>query len=129
VLGCFCLTVPTYGLLSSIGLFQTYWHGSVLAGGGHSESDVAWIISVFGFLDCLFAAPAGILFDRGHGWLLPLGCAVYVVAFVGLACSRTYAQFMGCMAVAGVAAGGYYWLVHGYRDSFVSFLCFFFSLG
>jgi hypothetical protein len=116
-------------LLSSIGLFQTYWHGSVLAGGGHSESDVAWIISVFGFLDCLFAAPAGILFDRGHGWLLPLGCAVYVVAWVGLACSRTYAQFMGCMAVAGVAAGGYS-LVHTYmvyRDSSSFFLFFSFS--
>jgi hypothetical protein len=39
VLGCFCLTVPTYGLLSAIGLFQTYWHAGILA--GHSEGDVA----------------------------------------------------------------------------------------
>jgi MFS family permease len=44
------------------------------------------------------------------------------VAFVGLACSGTYAQFMGCMAVAGAAAGGYWlWLVHGYRDFFFLF--------
>jgi MFS family permease len=104
VIGCFCLTVPTYGLLSAIGLFQTYWHGGLLA--DHPESDVAWIISMFGFLGCLFAAPAGILFDRhGTRWLLPLGCAVYVAAFVGLACSRTFGQLMGCMVVAGAAAG------------------------
>lgn len=103
-MGCFCLTVPTYGLLSSIGLFRTYWHRHVL--GAHSEGDIAWIISVFGFLDCLFAAPSGILFDRyGPRRLLPLGCVAYVAAFIGLAFSTTYAQFMGCMALAGVAAG------------------------
>jgi MFS family permease len=63
---------------------------------------------VFGFLGCLFAAPAGVLFDRygaSSSLLLPLGCVVYVAAFVGLAWCRTYAQFMGCMVVAGVAAG------------------------
>ncbi|KAK4103188.1 MFS general substrate transporter [Parathielavia hyrcaniae] len=103
VIGCFFLTVPTYGLLSAIRLFQTYWHGGMLA--DHLESDVAWIISMFGFLDCLFAAPAGILFDRhGARWLLPLGCVVYIAAFIGLAFSRTYAQIMGCVVVAGSSA-------------------------
>ncbi|KAK3900434.1 hypothetical protein C8A05DRAFT_35936 [Staphylotrichum tortipilum] len=101
--GCFCLTVPTYGLLSAIGLFQTYWHAGLLA--GHSEADVAWITSVFGFLDCLFAAPVGVLLDHcGTRWLLPLGCAAYVAAFAGLAFCDSYARFMACMAVAGVAA-------------------------
>lgn len=101
VIGCFCLTLPTYGLLSSIGLFQTYWHRHTLR--EHSESEIAWIISVFGFLDCLFAAPAGILFDRyGSAWLLPLGSLVYIASFAGLAFASTYAQFMGCMTVAGV---------------------------
>ncbi|KAK4240654.1 hypothetical protein C8A03DRAFT_41864 [Achaetomium macrosporum] len=103
VLGCFCLTVPTYGLLSGIGLFQTYWHHAMLR--NHSESDISWIISVFGFLNCLSAAPAGILFDRyGSRWLLPLGCAAYVASFIGLACSWTYAQLMACMALAGVTS-------------------------
>ncbi|KAG7292200.1 hypothetical protein NEMBOFW57_002235 [Staphylotrichum longicolle] len=63
-LGCFLLTVPTYGLLSAIGLFQTYWRAGLLA--GRSEADVAWLTSLFGFLDCLFAAPAGYLFDRAR---------------------------------------------------------------
>ncbi len=104
VAGCFWLTVPTYGLLSSIGLLQTYCHTEVLR--EWSEGDIAWIISLFGFLDCLLAAPAGVLFDRyGTRWLLPLGCAAYAAAFVGLAFCTTYAQFLGCMVVAGVAAG------------------------
>lgn len=100
MISCFCLTVPTYGLLSSIGLFQTYWHRHVLR--DHSEGDISWIISVFGFLNCLFAAPSGILFDRyGSRWLLPLGCGAYIAAFIGLAFSTTYGQFMGCLALAG----------------------------
>ncbi|KAL2178501.1 uncharacterized protein P884DRAFT_322397 [Thermothelomyces heterothallicus CBS 202.75] len=109
-LGCFALTVPTYGLLSGIGLFQTYWHRTLLA--DHSEADIAWIVSLFGFLDCLLAGPAGVMLDRygcgGRGsgrLLLPLGSAVYAAAFVALAWCRTYAAFMACMAVAGAAAG------------------------
>jgi hypothetical protein len=47
-----------------------------------------------------------VLFDRfGIRWLLPLASVVYVAAFVGLAFSRTYGEFMGCFSVAGVAAG------------------------
>ncbi|KAL2259376.1 hypothetical protein VTK26DRAFT_6966 [Humicola hyalothermophila] len=103
VLGCFCLTIPTFGLLSTIGLFQTHWHQSVLQ--ERSEGEIAWIISIFGFLDCLFASPAGILFDRyGLKWLLPLGCVAYIASFIGLAFASTYGQFMGCMALSGISA-------------------------
>ncbi|KAL2018892.1 hypothetical protein VTK56DRAFT_317 [Thermocarpiscus australiensis] len=103
VLGCFCLTVPTYGLMSSIGLFQTYWRQYLLQ--DYSESEISWIISIFGSLDCLFAAPAGILFDRyGLSWLLPVGCVAYIASFIGLAFSSTYGQFMGCMTMAGLSA-------------------------
>ncbi|KAK3996133.1 putative transporter [Cladorrhinum sp. PSN332] len=103
VLGAFCLTVPLYGLLSSIGLFQAYWKKEMLK--VVSKTDIAWIISVFGSLDCLMGAPAGILFDHyGIRWLIPLGSSVYVASFIGLAFSTTYAQFMGCMIVAGIAA-------------------------
>jgi predicted MFS family arabinose efflux permease len=104
MIGCFCLTVPTYGLLSSIGLFQTYWHQHMLQ--GYSESEISWIISVFGFLTCLFASPAGIVFDRyGSAWLLPTGSVAYIVSFIGLTFSSTYQELMGCMTLAGLAAG------------------------
>ncbi|KAH6854502.1 major facilitator superfamily domain-containing protein [Chaetomium sp. MPI-CAGE-AT-0009] len=116
-LGSFCLTVPTFGLLSAIGLFPPFWRQTILLS-DTTEGDAAWIIAVFGFLGCLFAAPAGVLFDRvccycdkdkgkgrsGVGWLLGLGCAVYVGGFVASAWCAGYAQLMGCMAVAGAAA-------------------------
>jgi MFS family permease len=104
VIGCFCLTVAVYGLLSSIGLFQTYWHGHQLR--HKAESEISWVISVFGFLDCFCGVLAGVLFDRfGIRWLLSLASVVYVGAFVGLAFSSTYGQFMGCFVAAGIAAG------------------------
>ncbi|KAL2153995.1 hypothetical protein VTH82DRAFT_2671 [Thermothelomyces myriococcoides] len=109
-LGCFALTAPTYGLLSGIGLFQTYWHRIVLA--GHSEADVTWIVSPFGFFACFLAAPAGVLLGRYDcggrrrgQHQLPLGSALYAAVFVGLAWCRSYAAFMACMAVAGAAVG------------------------
>ncbi|KAK4218773.1 putative transporter [Rhypophila decipiens] len=104
VTGSFCIILPTYGLLSSIGLFQTYWKSHVL-GSSFTESEISWIISMFGFLVCFFAAPSGILFDRyGHEWLLGISTAVYVGAFFGLSFCSTYGQFMVCLVVAGVSA-------------------------
>lgn len=93
-MGCFFFTVPIYGLLSSIGLFQTYWRKHQLQ--DFSESEVSWIISMFGFMDCLFGSPAGILFDKyGVRWLLPLATIMYLSCFVGLAFSSNYGGFMG----------------------------------
>ncbi|KAM7190293.1 putative transporter [Naviculisporaceae sp. PSN 640] len=104
VVGSFCLTVPTYGLLSSVGLFQTYWGQHQLGGGDYTESEISWIISLFGFLVCFVAAPSGMLFDRfGHAWLLGVSTALYVGAFVGLSFCSTYAQFMACLIVAGAS--------------------------
>lgn len=104
VIGCFFFTVPIYGLLSSIGLFQTYWRKHQLQ--EYSESEVSWIISMVDFMGCLFGAPAGILFDRyGVRWLLPLASAMYLSCFVGLAFSSNYGGFMGCLTMTGICAG------------------------
>lgn len=106
VAGSFCLTVATYGLLSSIGLFQTYWKEHQLA--GESGTKISWIVSMFGFLDCFVAAPFGVIFDLyGSKFLLPAGSTVYLASFLGLAFATTYGQFMACFVVAGVSAGTY----------------------
>ncbi|KAK4189723.1 putative transporter, partial [Podospora australis] len=103
VAGVVCLTIAVYGLLSSIGLFSSYWHQHMLQ--DYTPSQVSWIISIFGFLDCFMDLPLGELFDRhGTRWLLPIGCVVYAASFVGLAFSSTYGQLMGCMVVAGISA-------------------------
>ncbi|KAK1781094.1 major facilitator superfamily domain-containing protein [Copromyces sp. CBS 386.78] len=102
VMGCFCLIVPSYGLLSSIGLFQTEWKQYQLR--GYSKSEISWIISIFGFFGCFFAAPCGILYDRyGPRLLLQVGSTIYVASFIGLAFSTTYGQFMACFVVAGIS--------------------------
>lgn len=104
VVGSFCLTISTYGLLSSIGLFQTYWQEHQLA--EESGMNISWIISMFGFLDCFVAAPFGVLFDRyGSKPLLAIGCTVYLSSFVALAFATTYGQFMACFVIAGISAG------------------------
>ncbi|KAK0656145.1 major facilitator superfamily domain-containing protein, partial [Cercophora newfieldiana] len=103
VVGCFCLTIAVYGLLSSIGLFHTYWHKHQLA--EKTETEISWVISVFGFLGCFCGVLAGLLFDRfGARLLLPLTSIAYVVSFIGLAFSTTYGQFMGCFILAGIAS-------------------------
>ncbi|KAK3365291.1 hypothetical protein B0T24DRAFT_670675 [Lasiosphaeria ovina] len=63
------------------------------------------LLSVYGFLACLFVCPTGLFFDHyGAKWLLLAGSAAYVVSFIGLAYSSAYGQFMVCVVVAGVSA-------------------------
>ncbi|SPN97011.1 related to monocarboxylate transporter [Cephalotrichum gorgonifer] len=103
VLGSAINMAATYGLMTGVGLFQVYWKEHQLK--EYSPTDIAWIISVFGFLDIFAAGPAGVLFDRwgARRLLFPAG-AVYFASFVGLAFSTKYEQFMGCFIVAGVSA-------------------------
>lgn len=104
LIGSLCMTIATYGLMSAIGLFQTYWQRHQLA--GESPSKIAWIVSVFGFLDCFFCVAAGTIFDRFEPWnYLPWACLAYVAAFLGLGWATTFSQFLGCFVVAGVFAG------------------------
>ncbi|KIH95128.1 hypothetical protein SPBR_03428 [Sporothrix brasiliensis 5110] len=115
VVGCVCLTMPTYGLMSAFGLFQVYWETHQLAdyNGGNSDAAIAWISSLLGFLNCFFGLFSGILLDRvsssssstrGLLFLLAPHCVVYWASFLALAWCSTYGQFMACMVVAGIAS-------------------------
>lgn len=97
----------TYGLMTGVGLFQVYWKENQLK--EYSATDIAWIISIFGFLTILLAGPAGFLFDLwGARRLLFPAAAVYFMAFLGLAFSSKFEQFMGCFIVAGASAGKWF---------------------
>ncbi|KAK9786116.1 hypothetical protein SCARD494_11424 [Seiridium cardinale] len=101
LIGALCLSIPTYGLTSAIGLFQTQWQENQLS--DESSDKISWILSVYGFLSCFLDIAAGILFDHVElKYYLPLGCLAYVASFLGLAWASTYAQYMGCFVVAGV---------------------------
>ncbi|KAB5513052.1 major facilitator superfamily domain-containing protein [Coniochaeta sp. 2T2.1] len=103
--GSLCLTISTLGLLSSMGLFQTYWHNHQLA--ALPKSNIAWIPAVFGFLDAALSMPAGILYDSyGASVLLPISSILYLASFIGLAFASTYTHLMSCFVVAGLSAAG-----------------------
>jgi MFS family permease len=106
--GSFCLTITTLGLLSSMGLFQTYWQNHQLS--ALPKSNIAWIPAVFGFLDAALGMPAGILYDSyGASVLLPISSILYLASFIGLAFASTYAHLMSCFVVAGLSSGNLMW--------------------
>jgi len=103
VLGSTAVMVPTYGLMTAVGLFQVYWKEHQLS--SYSNPEIAWIISIFGFLDIFLSGPAGFLFDRvGARRLLLPASVVYFSAYLGLAFSSRYEHFMACFVIAGSSA-------------------------
>ncbi|TPX07019.1 uncharacterized protein E0L32_011087 [Thyridium curvatum] len=102
VVGSFCLTVATYGLMSAMGLCQVYWQEHQLS---HlSPTEISWIGSVFAFLDCLLGLPFGLVFDRwGSRFVLPAASVVYWLSLLSLAWCTTYGHFMACFIIAGIS--------------------------
>ncbi|GJC83913.1 putative transporter MCH4 [Colletotrichum liriopes] len=95
--------IPTFGLMSTVGIFQVYWKENQLE--AWSNADISWIISVFGFLAVLLGGPFGILFDSfGPRWLTTPAAIVYCASFIGIAFSSRYWQFMVCFCTAGIGA-------------------------
>lgn len=100
VFGSFSLLVATFGVLTSIGIFQSYWQAHQLS--AYTSRDIGWIASVLVFLTLFLAVQVGPLFDRhGPKWLLVGGSVAYVVCWVLLAECTVYWQFLLCLGVLG----------------------------
>ncbi|KAH7123583.1 monocarboxylate permease-like protein [Dendryphion nanum] len=108
VLGAFVLNFTTWGLLSSFGVFQTYYTTTLLP--GTSASDISWIGSTQAF--CMFGVSflIGPLFDRGCVvGLLWTGSAMMVAGFFMVGQCVAFWQFMIVQgAVMGVGFGCVY---------------------
>ncbi|UQC80423.1 uncharacterized protein CLUP02_05906 [Colletotrichum lupini] len=103
LVGSTAFMIPTFGLMTTVGIFQVYWKENQLA--PWSNTDISWIISIFGFLSVLLCGPFGILFDTfGPRWLVTPATIVYSAAFLGVAFSSQYWQFMVCFCAAGISA-------------------------
>ncbi|TVY67520.1 putative transporter MCH4 [Lachnellula suecica] len=101
VLGSFCFICGTFGLISSVGLFQAYWQEHQLS--AYTSRDVGWIAAVNVFLNLFLGVQIGPLFDRyGPRWLVLPGSVVYVASLVLLAECRKYWHFM---LVYGILSG------------------------
>ncbi|KAF6813622.1 hypothetical protein CSOJ01_04506 [Colletotrichum sojae] len=95
--------IPTFGLMTAVGIFHVYWKENQLK--DWSNTNILWIISVFGFLAVLLCGPFGVLFDKyGPRWLMTPAATVYCVSFLGIAFSSQYWQFLLCFSTAGVSA-------------------------
>ncbi|KAI1502528.1 major facilitator superfamily domain-containing protein [Biscogniauxia marginata] len=64
LLGAFVVTIHTFGLINSFGVFQTYYETELLS--DHSSSDISWIGSLQGALLTMFGIVSGPLYDMGY---------------------------------------------------------------
>lgn len=101
IFGSFCIIAGTFGLISSVGLFQSYWQTHQLS--AYTSRDIGWIAAVNVFLNLFLGVQIGPLFDRyGPRWLVLSGSVVYVVSLVLLAECSKYWHFM---LVYGILSG------------------------
>lgn len=101
VFGSFCVIAGTYGLLSSIGLFLSYWQSHQLS--AYTSSSIGWISAVNAFFTLFLGVQVGPLFDKyGPRYLILSGSVVYVASLVALGQCDKYWHFM---LVYGVACG------------------------
>jgi MFS family permease len=101
ILGSFSIISGTFGLISSVGLFQAYWQEHQLS--SYTTRDIGWISAVNVFLNLFLGVQIGPLFDRyGPRWLILAGSVVYVVSLVLLGECKVYWQLM---LVYGVLSG------------------------
>lgn len=70
VAGSFGLWANTWGIVSSYGVFQTYYEVTDLS--GKSPSQISWIGSLQGFLLVFVGVLSGPLFDAGYSRVLNL---------------------------------------------------------
>lgn len=100
IFGSFSIISGTFGLISSVGLFQAYWQEHQLS--SYTSRDIGWIAAVNVFLNLFLGVQIGPLFDRyGPRWLILSGSIIYVVSLVLLAECKKYWQFMIVYGILG----------------------------
>lgn len=91
VLGGWCCCFTSYGWLSSIGVFQTYYEQHLLS--TYSSSSIAWILSVQVFTLTGLAPINGKIFDSyGSTALLLAGTFFHIFGLMMLSLSTQYYQ-------------------------------------
>lgn len=103
VFGSAITVFTTWGLVNSVGVFQSYWSAHQLS--NLEPTTIGWIGSVNIFLNLFLGVQIGPLFDRyGSRWLMLIGSVAYVLAIVCMAECKEYWQFMLAWGVLGGVA-------------------------
>ena len=106
VAGSFSIIAGTFGLISSVGLLQSYWQDHQLS--SYTTRDVSWITAVNVFLNLFLGVQIGPLFDRyGPRGLMAVGSVAYVASLVLLAQCRFYWHFMLVYGVLGGSSSAF----------------------
>jgi MFS family permease len=93
VSGSFCVISGTYGLISSVGLFQAYWQEHQLS--NYTSGEIGWISAVNAFCCLFLGVQVGPLFDKhGPRYLILIGSILYTVSLVILGECKKYWHFM-----------------------------------
>lgn len=100
VVGSFAMQACTFGMMSSVGVFQSHWQTHQLA--SYSPSSIGWISSVFVFLNFALGVQVGPLFDRyGPRFIMGIGSLFYALSIFLLGSCEKYYQFMLCFGLLG----------------------------
>lgn len=100
VIGSFFLIMASYGMLNSVGVFQSYLETNQLS--TYSSTDVGWIPSSFVFFTLLLGVYVGPLFDSyGPKVLVYMGSALLGLRLFLFAECKQYWQFMLCFSLLG----------------------------
>lgn len=106
ITGSFCIICGTFGLMSSVGLFQSYWQANQLS--SYTGRDIGWIAAVNCFLNLFLGVQIGPLFDSyGPRWLILSGSVGYIGSLVLLAECKKYWQFMLTYGIFGGISGAF----------------------
>ncbi|KAL9020404.1 MAG: hypothetical protein Q9185_002378 [Variospora sp. 1 TL-2023] len=104
VFGGWCCYLSSYGWLSSIGVFQTYYEQTLLP--SYSSSTIAWILSVQVFILNGMAPIDGKIFDNyGSSALITIGTFLHIFGIMMISLSTEYYQlFLAQSVCSGIGA-------------------------
>ncbi|KAH8807895.1 major facilitator superfamily domain-containing protein, partial [Xylogone sp. PMI_703] len=105
VVGNFFITMTTWGLVQSFGVFENYYHNTLL-----SSIPLSWISligSIESFLMLVVGIISGPLFDAGYHWPLTLlGSLLVTIGMFMVSISKEYYQVMLSQGVCvGIGSG------------------------
>lgn len=100
VMGSFFLLMASYGMMNSVGVFQSYLETNQLS--SYSSTDVGWISSSFVFVALLLGVYIGPLFDsHGPKVLVYGGSVIFMLSLVLFAECKQYWQFLLTFGILG----------------------------
>ncbi|PGG99635.1 hypothetical protein GX51_06190 [Blastomyces parvus] len=108
VLGAFCLSLNTWGLMNAYGVFQAFYELDLLA--ARSSSDISWIGSTQAFLMFIISMIVGPIVDAGYlRSLLGIGSLLTVLGiFMTSLCTEYWQVFLAQAITMGLGFGCLY---------------------